>query len=101
MAVALTKADRVEPGRIAEVQQQVGQLTQQLGWSEVAQFVTSSTTLQGIEALRQHLLGLPEPSFNPRHRFRLAIDRAFTLKGTGLVDKAKKIFAKSEEPASA
>lgn len=85
LSVALTKADRVDSARIEEVQLQVAQLTQQLGWADVAQFVTSSTTLQGIEALRQHLTRLPEPVFNPRQRFRLAIDRAFTLKGTGLV----------------
>ncbi|MDO6408302.1 selenocysteine-specific translation elongation factor [Pantoea phytobeneficialis] len=85
LSVALTKADRVDGARIDEVQQQVAQLTQQLGWPDAAQFVTSSTTLQGIDALRQHLIGLTEPPFTPRYRFRLAIDRAFTLKGTGLV----------------
>ena len=81
LSVALTKADRVDESRIAEVQQQVAELTQQLGWSAVAQFVTSSTTHQGVAALRQHLSNLPVPEFESRRRFRLAIDRAFTLKG--------------------
>ncbi|MBU6518707.1 selenocysteine-specific translation elongation factor [Pantoea sp. B270] len=85
LSVALTKADRVDAARIAEVQQQVAQLTQQLGWPAAAQFVTSSHTLQGIETLRQHLSSLNAPAFEPGRRFRLAIDRAFTLKGTGLV----------------
>ncbi len=85
LSVALTKADRVDQARIAEVQQQVAQLTQQLGWLAVPQFVTSSHTQQGIDALRQHLTTLQEPPFNPAYRFRLAIDRAFTLKGAGLV----------------
>lgn len=85
LSVALTKADRVDAVRIAEVQQQVAELTRQLGWSAVPQFVTSSTTQQGVEALRQHLSNLLEPEFETGRRFRLAIDRAFTLKGSGLV----------------
>ncbi|WP_345827566.1 selenocysteine-specific translation elongation factor [Pantoea sp. BRR-3P] len=85
LSVALTKADRVDEARIAEVQQQVAQLTQQLGWLAVPQFVTSSHTQHGIDALRRHLSTLQEPAFDTRYRFRLAIDRAFTLKGTGLV----------------
>ncbi|WP_343553372.1 selenocysteine-specific translation elongation factor [Pantoea sp.] len=85
LSVALTKADRVDETRIAEVQLQVAQLTQQLGWQAVPQFITSSHTQQGIDALRQHLGSLPETAFDDRYRFRLAIDRAFTLKGTGLV----------------
>ncbi|MFJ5161579.1 selenocysteine-specific translation elongation factor [Pantoea sp. NPDC088449] len=85
LSVALTKADRVDEARIAEVQQQVAQLTQQLGWLAVPQFVTSSHTQHGIDALRRHLSPLQEPAFDTRYRFRLAIDRAFTLKGTGLV----------------
>ncbi|MGK3114068.1 selenocysteine-specific translation elongation factor [Candidatus Pantoea formicae] len=85
LSVALTKADRVDAVRIAEVQQQVAELTRQLGWSAVPQFVTSSTTQQGVEALRQHLSNLREPEFETGRRFRLAIDRAFTLKGSGLV----------------
>lgn len=85
LSVALTKADRADAARIEEVQQQVAQLTQQLGWPQAPQFVTSSSTRQGIEALRQHLIDLSEPPFIPQQRFRLAIDRAFTLKGAGLV----------------
>ena len=85
LSVALTKADRVDAVRIAEVQHQVAQLTQQLGWLAVPQFVTSSTTQQGIDALRQHLSELHAPDVDMGRRFRLAIDRAFTLKGSGLV----------------
>jgi selenocysteine-specific translation elongation factor SelB len=61
LSVALTKADRVDAVRIAEVQHQVAELTQQLGWLAVPQFVTSSTTQQGIDALRQHLSELRAP----------------------------------------
>ncbi|QDY40449.1 selenocysteine-specific translation elongation factor [Candidatus Pantoea soli] len=85
LSVAFTKADRAENARIAEVQQQVAQLTQALGWPDAPQFVTSSHTGQGIDALREHLNGLTPPAYDRRRRFRLAIDRAFTLKGTGLV----------------
>ena len=80
LSVALTKADRVDAARIAEVQQQVAQLTQQLGWPAAAQFVTSSHTQQGIETLRQHLSSLNAPAFEPppfpaRHRPRFHAER--------------------------
>ncbi|MFP1455509.1 hypothetical protein ACLB1O_25080 [Escherichia coli] len=38
-----------------------------------------------MDALREHLLQLPEREHASQHSFRLAIDRAFTVKGAGLV----------------
>lgn len=85
LTVALTKADRVEQSQLVEVQHQVvGELAQQ-GWHHVPLFVTAATQGQGIDELRQHLLALQPREHSQIHRFRLAVDRAFSVKGTGLV----------------
>ncbi|SMG18078.1 selenocysteine-specific translation elongation factor [Cedecea sp. NFIX57] len=82
ITVALTKADRVSDSRIAEVRDEVVTL---LGEADAAIFVTAATSGEGVEALQQHLKGLGERPHATAHRFRLAIDRAFTVKGAGLV----------------
>lgn len=85
LTVALTKADRVDPTRVAEVRQQVEDELQTMGFDAAAMFVTAATQAQGIDALRTHLLQLPEREPLAQQRFRLALDRAFTVKGAGLV----------------
>ncbi|MCZ4059680.1 selenocysteine-specific translation elongation factor [Pantoea sp. LMR881] len=96
LTVALTKADRVDKARMSEVEQQVRELTAQFSWNDLPLFVTSSSTQQGIDALRQHLSQLRESPGDTRRRFRLAIDRAFTLKGTGLVVTGTALAGKVE-----
>lgn len=85
LSVALSKIDRVDETRIEQVSQQVMALTQQLGWQACSLFPVSSVTGAGVEALRQHLSALPQPAASAARPFRLAIDRAFTIKGAGLV----------------
>lgn len=95
ITVVLTKADSVEQARIGEVRQQVIQLLTSQGWQSVPLFVTSATTCDGIAPLREHLLSVHQNRHssllqNPQQeklnqRFRLAIDRVFTVKGAGLV----------------
>ena len=85
LTVALTKADRVDEARVEQVRIQVGHALQALGFTASAIFVTAATELRGINALRQHLLGLAARQRTQNQRFRLAIDRAFTVKGAGLV----------------
>lgn len=85
LTVALTKADRVSDARIDEVREAVLETLSEFGWQEAALFVTAATNGTGIDELRTHLLALPERSHPRQHRFRLAIDRAFTVKGAGLV----------------
>lgn len=82
ISVVLTKADRVSAERIEAVKQQVREL---LADNHPPLFVTAATQGLGIEALRQHLQQLPERPHADSHRFRLAIDRAFSVKGAGLV----------------
>ncbi|MDX7999722.1 selenocysteine-specific translation elongation factor [Xenorhabdus sp. Reich] len=96
ITVVLTKADAVEQTRIEEVRQQVTQLLVSQGWQASSLFVTATTTGEGIAPLRKYLLSIhqtcqtSQPAQNPQHeklnqRFRLAIDRVFTVKGAGLV----------------
>lgn len=85
LTVALTKADRVSDARIDEVREAVLETLSEFGWPEAALFVTAATSGTGIDELREHLLALPERAPPRQHRFRLAIDRAFTVKGAGLV----------------
>ncbi|MBD1228408.1 selenocysteine-specific translation elongation factor [Xenorhabdus griffiniae] len=92
ITVVLTKADSVEQARIEEVRQQVGQLLASQGWQSVPLFITAAAIKEGIIPLREHLQSIHQARFrqNPQHeklqqRFRLAIDRVFTIKGAGLV----------------
>jgi len=85
--VALTKADLVTPERLAEVTGQIAALLAGTGLAKAEIMPVSSVTGAGIPALEARLLaaaaGLP-----PRPiagRFRLAIDRSFTLAGVGTV----------------
>lgn len=90
LTVALTKADRVDDERISQVRQQVMAEVAAQGWQaeQVTLFVTAATTSLGISELREHLAHCYSPDENNgrlQRRFRLAIDRAFSVKGAGLV----------------
>jgi len=85
LTVALTKADRVDEARIAAVQDEVRATLREYGFTDAALFITAATAQRGIDELREHLLHLPEREHVQHQRFRLAIDRAFTVKGAGLV----------------
>ncbi|WP_217475465.1 selenocysteine-specific translation elongation factor [Stutzerimonas stutzeri] len=85
--VALTKIDRVEAPRIAEVRQQVEALLQAGPLAGAPVFPVSSITGEGIDALRAALI---EQAAGVRARseeghFRLAIDRTFSVTGAGVV----------------
>lgn len=85
LTVVLTKADRVDETRVDAVKNAVMAMLGEAGWQNAEIFVTAATADIGIEALREHLQALPERPHPRHHRFRLAIDRAFTVKGAGLV----------------
>ncbi|HDR2626624.1 selenocysteine-specific translation elongation factor [Enterobacter cancerogenus] len=85
LTVALTKADRVDDTRRDEVREQVQGVLRDYGFADAPLFVTVATEGRGIDALRDHLQQLPSRQRASHHRFRLAIDRAFTVKGAGLV----------------
>ncbi|CAI2516502.1 SelB translation factor [Serratia proteamaculans] len=85
LTVALTKADRVDEARINEVRRQLGEELARQGWHQVPMFVTAALQARGIDALRAHLLALQPDKHALTRRFRLAVDRSFSVKGAGLV----------------
>ncbi|WGL83588.1 selenocysteine-specific translation elongation factor [Enterobacter cloacae] len=85
LTVALTKADRVDATRINEVREAVQATLREYGFTDAALFETVATEGRGIDTLRHHLQQLSSREHASYHRFRLAIDRAFTVKGAGLV----------------
>ena len=80
--VVITKADRTDAQQIDALEQQLRQHYAILANSQF--FVTSATSGQGIETLRDYLAQLPELSETEKP-FRYAIDRIFTIKGAGTV----------------
>lgn len=85
--VAISKCDRVEPQRVAQVQAQVSALLATGPYAQARQFPLSSVTGEGVEALRQALL-IAEDTVGQRSArggFRLAVDRAFAVAGAGIV----------------
>ena len=86
-AVAVTKIDRVEPGRVAQIEHVVADLLAATTLADAPVFPVSAVTGAGIEALKQHLLQM-ERALPPRPEtgnFRMAIDRSFSIVGAGLV----------------
>ena len=86
-AVVLTKVDRVAPERLAVAMDEVQSLLSGTGLADSPVFPFSSVTGQGVRALRAHLEQTAAecaPQATSGH-FRLAVDRSFTLAGTGTV----------------
>lgn len=85
--VAISKCDRVDPARVQVVQAQVEALLASGPYASAPQIALSSLTGEGIDTLRQALLAAQR---DVQHRstdggFRLAIDRAFSVSGAGIV----------------
>ncbi len=86
-AVALTKIDAVAPERAAAARAEIAALLAGTPLQDAPVFAVSSITGEGVPALREFLDAAaaampPRPS---RGHFRLAVDRVFTLAGTGTV----------------
>ncbi len=91
-AVALTRSDRVDDARLAKAAAEVASLLAGTGLRDAPVLACSSVTGAGIEALAAHLasaaarLDAERGAADRQARgFRLALDRAFTLPGVGLV----------------
>ena len=86
-AVALTKIDRVDPSRLAEVTEDIHILTMGTVLEGAPLFPVSGLTGDGVPALSTALEAAArrwQDRTSPG-RFRLAIDRCFVLKGAGVV----------------
>ena len=85
--VALTKIDRVEAKRIEEVRDQIHSLTAGTFLAGAEIVALSCETRAGIDDLRSHLehTATTSPTHADDQPFRLAVDRAFTVRGSGVV----------------
>jgi len=86
-AIALTKIDTVSPQRLDEARQEVEALIAGTGLSGSPVFPLSGRTGEGVAALRAHLETAAATLLHrsAAGRFRLAIDRCFSLTGIGTV----------------
>jgi selenocysteine-specific elongation factor len=85
--VALTKADAVSSGRIAAAVREIRAVLAGSALEGAEILPVSAITGSGIDLLRERLFAASgdEVSRPAANRFRLAIDRSFTLTGAGVV----------------
>lgn len=85
--MAITKCDRVEAGRVEEVQRQVLDLLAPGPFADAPVFTVSSVSGRGVDELRAALLQAQNEvqARSGEGGFRLAIDRAFSVAGAGIV----------------
>ncbi|MGL6071756.1 selenocysteine-specific translation elongation factor [Craterilacuibacter sp.] len=85
ITVALSKCDLADSAHILALSREIETLLASYHLAASAILPVSSRSGAGLEALRAHLEALPANAPDATRRFRLAIDRAFTIKGSGLV----------------
>jgi selenocysteine-specific elongation factor len=87
-AVVITKTDVVASERVEEVKQQVHCALASTALADATMFPVSAATGDGLPALREWLAALTaceaKASEDTRH-FRLSVDRAFTIAGSGTI----------------
>jgi selenocysteine-specific elongation factor len=86
-AVVITKTDRVEPERVAEVEELLEILLDETFLAGAPVFAASAIKGDGIAEIRAHLADVARRMADrkPEGAFRLAIDRRFIVPGSGLV----------------
>jgi selenocysteine-specific elongation factor len=89
-AIALTKMDRVDDSRLAEVTAAIGPLLARTSLAGAPIFAVSAPNARGVPELRNYLLAQATPIGARRQAlrdnlFRLPIDRRFLVEGAGLV----------------
>jgi len=86
--VAITKTDRVDLARVAQVETEAHALLAGSTLDGIPALPVSAVTGEGIDALRQTLTAAAAEHaarYREGQHFRLAIDRAFTVAGSGTV----------------
>ena len=85
--VALTKIDRVDPARVAEVQAEIEMLIGETSLAGAPVYPVSAVTGDGIPDIRTHIADMAAETEirSGNGHFRLAVDRVFTVAGAGLV----------------
>lgn len=86
VSIVLTKCDLVAPERIEALAGDIAALLAPTRFAGSPVLAVSSKSGVGLDALASHLGQLAAPrSGAPARRFRLAIDRRFSVRGAGLV----------------
>ncbi len=85
--VALTKTDLAAPPRLSEVSAEIARLLQGTGLEGAVTIPVSTVTGSGIGDLRERLFDAARSTETraTSERFRMTVDRSFTLAGTGTV----------------
>jgi selenocysteine-specific elongation factor len=85
--IAITKCDRVDAARVQAVRQQIETLLAPGPYAGAPQIALSSVTGEGVDTLREALVDAQHEVLqrNVSGGFRLAIDRAFSVAGAGIV----------------
>lgn len=86
-AVALTKIDRIAPERVAAAVDEIQSLLSGTKLAASPVFPLSAVSGNGVPALRAHLeqTAVELPARSISGHFRLAVDRSFTIAGSGTV----------------
>ena len=87
LIVVISKIDRVDGSRLAALEQDITDMLARRPWTSSSIFFVSSIDGAGIDALKAELLDRAEQSVqrSSTGRFRLSIDRVFSVKGAGLI----------------
>ena len=87
LVVALTKVDLVDAARVAAATTEIAALLASTAWADAPIVPVSVATTTGLDRLRHALLAHrhARAERDDASHFRLAIDRAFNLRGIGLV----------------
>ncbi len=85
--VAMTKADLVDADRLAETRRQIADVLASTALARADIVPLSTVTGQGLDELRHLLFADSQVQGNraDKGRFRLAVDRSFTLQGAGTI----------------
>jgi selenocysteine-specific elongation factor len=87
LSVVISKTGRVAEDRVHQVRKDLQALLQQYSWQAPDMFAVDSTQGLGIGALKEDLLRRAEQvqARKVTGLFRISLDRAFNIKGSGLV----------------
>ncbi len=85
--VALTKIDTVDKDMLELAKEEVEEFLKSTSLQNAPIFLVSSTTNEGIEALKNHIIEVNKSLTKEKEidLFRLCVDRVFTMKGHGTV----------------
>ncbi|MCS3802563.1 selenocysteine-specific elongation factor [Chromobacterium alkanivorans] len=85
LTVVVSKSDLAGPEALERAMAAARRTLAEHSLQAAALLPVSARTGAGVDALRRHLLQLRDEAVGTERRFRLAIDRAFTISGAGLV----------------